>query len=161
AAGVAGLLQRLADVGAGDAAGDLGAGAGQLRDDLLHRPAWRDVDDGEIDHHDREQRRDHQEDAANDVGAHDGSVPHLAGPPGWLRRPRMARRSTTYPTSASASSQPMVVPQPGLPDDSPSSSSTMSALTRSSAAARAASYHHRLVSTPDFTGISGRSYLSQ
>ncbi len=44
--------------------------AGQLGDDLFDRAAGRELDHGERDRHDAEQRRDHQQDAAEDIGAH-------------------------------------------------------------------------------------------
>ena len=66
-------LGPLADL-AGACARDPRRGAhrrpGELRDRLLDRAARRDLDDREIDHHDREQRRDDQQQAANDVGEH-------------------------------------------------------------------------------------------
>ena len=41
--------------------------AGDLADDLLHRPARRHLDDDEIDHHDGEQRGDDEQQTADDV----------------------------------------------------------------------------------------------
>ena len=64
------LRPHLAGAGAGDARRGAHCRAGELRDRLLHRPARRDLDDREVDHHDREQRRDDQQQAADDVGKH-------------------------------------------------------------------------------------------
>jgi hypothetical protein len=63
------------------AAGQLTAGAGDafqrtarlaldLRDHLLDRTAGRRLDDDEVDHHDAEQRRDHEQQPADDIGEH-------------------------------------------------------------------------------------------
>src|SRR5690606_36262799 len=43
---------------------------GQARDDLLDRPAGRELDDDEGDRHDAEKRRDHQKQPAQDIGTH-------------------------------------------------------------------------------------------
>ncbi len=64
-----------AGAGAGDPFGDIGTDAGQLRDDLLDRAAGGDLDDHEVDHHDREQGGDHQQQSADDVSAHDRGKP--------------------------------------------------------------------------------------
>ncbi len=58
---------------AGQPVGGVAALAGQLGDDLLDRSAGRELDDGEGDRHDAEQGRDHQQDAAEDIGAHQAS----------------------------------------------------------------------------------------
>ncbi len=47
-----------------------GIGAGELRDHPLHRPARRELHHDEGDEQDAEQRRDHQQNAAGDIGAH-------------------------------------------------------------------------------------------
>ena len=61
---------RLAAAAAREARGGADRGALELGDHLLDRPARRRLDDDEIDHHDAEQRRDHQQQAAQDVGEH-------------------------------------------------------------------------------------------
>ena len=48
-----------------------GVGAGELRDHALDRPARRELHDHEGHEQDPEQRRDHQQDAAGDIGAHE------------------------------------------------------------------------------------------
>ncbi len=48
----------------------LDAGALYLRDKLFHRAAGGRLDDDEIDHHDAEQGRDNQQQAADDIGEH-------------------------------------------------------------------------------------------
>ena len=67
------LRPHLAGARAGNARRGAHRAAGELRDRLLHRPAGRDLDDREVDHHDREQRRDDQQQAADDVGEHGSS----------------------------------------------------------------------------------------
>ena len=67
------LGSHLAGPGAGNARRGAYRAAGKLRDRLLHRPAGRDLDDREVDHHDRKQRRDDQQQAADDVGEHGSS----------------------------------------------------------------------------------------
>jgi hypothetical protein len=42
----------------------------QLGDELLHRPARRELHDDEGDGHDAEQSRDHEQQASQDIGAH-------------------------------------------------------------------------------------------
>ena len=64
------LRPHLAGAGAGDARRGTHGAAGELRDRLLHRPARRNLDDREVNHHDRKQRRDDQQQAADDVGEH-------------------------------------------------------------------------------------------
>ena len=49
--------------------------AGELGNDLLDRPARSELDDGEGNRHDAEQGRDHQKDAAQDIGAHQAANP--------------------------------------------------------------------------------------
>ena len=60
--------------GAGDARGDVDAGpdAGfaDLREKLFHRAAGRHVNDDEVENHDPEQGRDHEQHPAQDVGGH-------------------------------------------------------------------------------------------
>ena len=56
-----------------DARGGAGIGAGQLRDHPLDRSAGRELHDHERNQHDAEQGRDHEQQAADDIGAH-GSV---------------------------------------------------------------------------------------
>ena len=55
---------------AGDARGRAGVGAGELRDHALDRPAGRELHHHERHQHDAEQRRDHEQQAADDVGGH-------------------------------------------------------------------------------------------
>ena len=43
---------------------------GQLRDHALDRAAGRELHDDERDQHDPEQGRDHEQDAADDIGGH-------------------------------------------------------------------------------------------
>src|SRR4029077_20637665 len=62
-----GGVRRLA--AAGEPAGDVAAPL-QLGNRLLDRPAGRRLDDEEVDHHDAEQGRDHEQQASQDVGAH-------------------------------------------------------------------------------------------
>ena len=54
----------------GDARGRAGVGAGELRDDALDRPAGRELHHDERHQHDPEQGRDHEQEAADDVGGH-------------------------------------------------------------------------------------------
>ncbi len=73
---------RIEPLAAAVARGDVGAGAGgaadgavligvlQLRDRPLHRAARDELHDGERHQHDAEQRRDHQEKAANQIAQH-------------------------------------------------------------------------------------------
>ena len=63
----------IAGCAAGDARGGAGIGALQLRQDALHRPARRELHDDEGDEHDAEQRRDHEQQAAGDIGEHRAS----------------------------------------------------------------------------------------
>ncbi|MNT68542.1 hypothetical protein D3C72_2067850 [compost metagenome] len=42
----------------------------QTRHGLLHRPTWRGLDDGEIDQQDCQQRRDDQQQTAQDISGH-------------------------------------------------------------------------------------------
>jgi hypothetical protein len=56
---------------AADARGRRHGGALELRDQLLDGPARRRVHDEKVEHHDPEQRRDHEQQAASDVGRHD------------------------------------------------------------------------------------------
>ena len=65
----AALLAEVA-AAAADARGRAAVEPLQLRDDALHRPARRELHDGEGDQHDAENRRDHQQQAAGDVGEH-------------------------------------------------------------------------------------------
>ena len=53
---------------AGNARGRAGVGAGQLRDHALDRPARRELHHDERNQHDPEQGRDHEQDAADDIG---------------------------------------------------------------------------------------------
>ena len=55
---------------AADPLGGGDVGPLQLRDDALHRTARRELHDQEADEHDPEDRRDHEQDAAEDVGGH-------------------------------------------------------------------------------------------
>ena len=62
-----------AEIAAGrarDARGAAGIGAGELRDHPLDRAAGRELHDDEGDEQDAEQRRDHQQNAAGDIGGH-------------------------------------------------------------------------------------------
>ena len=54
----------------GDARGRAGVGAGELRDHPLDRPAGRELHHHERHQHDAEQGRDHEQEAADDVGGH-------------------------------------------------------------------------------------------
>ena len=74
----------LAAAGPADARGRLDRPALDLRDQLLDRPARRRLHDHEVDHHDPEQGRDHQQHAADDIGEHASS----SGSPPSLPRPR-------------------------------------------------------------------------
>ena len=95
--GGAGLRRPRAEIAAGGARyarGRAGIRAGELRDDALDRPAGRELHDHEGDEQDAEQCRDHQEDAAGDIGAHVlfrllefGGLGGVM-PPGFRRRPR-------------------------------------------------------------------------
>ena len=72
-AGRAGLAAR-AEIAAGRARnprGAAGVGAAELRDHALHRPARRELHHHERHEQDPEQGRDHQQNAAGDVGAHE------------------------------------------------------------------------------------------
>ena len=55
---------------AGDARGRAGIGAGELRDHPLDRTARRELHDDERHQHDPEQRGDHEQHAAEDIGGH-------------------------------------------------------------------------------------------
>ena len=68
--------------GTGDARGCAGIVTGKLRDDALHRAAGRELHHDERHQHDPEDGRDHEQDAADDIGAH-----VLAG---LVSRPRCA-----------------------------------------------------------------------
>ena len=65
-----GLRRRDLGAAAGDPRGGADHVAFELGDHLLHRAARRRLHDDEIDHHDREQGRDHQQDAADRIGDH-------------------------------------------------------------------------------------------
>jgi hypothetical protein len=67
--------REIAALRTGDARGRAGVGAGNLRDDLLDRPAGRELHDHERDQHDPEQGRNHEQNAADDVGGHCLTVP--------------------------------------------------------------------------------------
>ena len=60
---------------AGNARGRAGIGAGELGDHALHRAARRELHHHERHQHDPEQGRDHEQDAADDIGAHADSIP--------------------------------------------------------------------------------------
>ena len=59
-------------VAAADPRRGIDGGALDLRDDPLDRPAGNELNDGEGHQHDAEQRRDHQQKAFEDIGAHSG-----------------------------------------------------------------------------------------
>ncbi len=61
---------------AGNARGRRNVIAAELRDDALDRAAGRELHDGERHQQDPEQRRDHEQDAAEDIGGH---FSHRAG----------------------------------------------------------------------------------
>src|SRR5262249_16228906 len=54
-----------------DAGGAAGIGTGELRDHALNRSARRELDDDERDEENSEQSRNHQQNAAGDIGAHE------------------------------------------------------------------------------------------
>ena len=54
--------------------------AAQFGDHLLHRAAGRELDDREVDGDDAEQRRDHQQQAADEIGGHSGALPAVLSP---------------------------------------------------------------------------------
>jgi hypothetical protein len=64
------LLWRRLVLPAADALGRAHGVALELGDHCLHRAARRRLHDDEIEHHDREQRRDHQQDATDRIGDH-------------------------------------------------------------------------------------------
>lgn len=81
---VAALLHAAAEIVA--AAGDAvhrPAFAGEARQHLLDRAAGRELDDDEGNGHDAEQRRDHQQQAAQDIGAHQPASPMCLA---WVMR---------------------------------------------------------------------------
>src|SRR5690606_30501233 len=65
---------RLADivVAAGDARGRSDRHSLCFRNRLFDRAAWCELDDHEVDHHDPEQGRNHEQQTSDDVGDHSG-----------------------------------------------------------------------------------------
>ena len=76
-----------------------GVGLADLREELLHRAAGRDVDDDEVEDHDPEQGRDHEQEPADDVGGHRLRPVFSGGRPrsGAAARPhRLGRKSPAF-----------------------------------------------------------------
>ena len=70
----AGSLWRAA---AGEPGGSV-ALAFHFGDHLLHRPAWGELDDGEVDGDDAEQGRQHQQQTAQQISGHQGAMRRAA-----------------------------------------------------------------------------------
>src|SRR5690606_3749688 len=88
-AAAAGIVAR-----AGEAAHDVALPL-HVGDDLLDRPAGDELDQREVDDHHADQRGDHQQQAAENVGTHAGSL--TSGPPPHATLPHVRHRTTTNP----------------------------------------------------------------
>ena len=75
----------IAAAAAADPRGGGNVGALDLRDHPLHRAARGELDDEEADRHDPEDRRDHQEETAEDIGCHGAASAGPADTRSFLR----------------------------------------------------------------------------